>query len=335
MSSSTTSDVVEVCGINGCPCGNFKEETRKKTKHHFWRSLFNKEADDQFTNEQGDQCTCGHKRSAHVPSDIANSAGEFPSYWKNQASRDASSNFQEFVPVSDDVLAGLQQLLDRSYVKKWTRDRRKHQADPNVPRGYKVHSALRNEHKNGWLAYQWRKSRIAEAMEEDTRTGPASSLGPVEQFKTLSSQWQDFGEGGSEPLAEELNEWYLFHGCSDWVAHRICETDFHIGSAGKNTGTLYGGGTYLAESITKCDEYAQVDERDQFCVLLCRGLGGRVRYTDEVTPNPEDLTQGCIEGPFDSVIGDREKCRGTFKEFVFYAADAMYPEYIIYYTRIM
>jgi hypothetical protein len=138
---------------------------------------------------------------------------------------------------------------------------------------------------------------------------------------------------GSEALSEDVNEWNVFHGCSSWVARRICETDFHIGSAGKNTGALYGGGSYIAESITKSDEYAQVDERDQYAVLLCRCLGGRVRYTDEVSPDAELLTRSCINGPYDSVLGDREKCRGTFREFVSYDSDNLYPEYIIYYTR--
>lgn len=149
-----------------------------------------------------------------------------------------------------------------------------------------------------------------------------------------SDVWQDICPTGAEPLSKECNEWYLFHGCNDRAAMQICSTSFHIGSAGKTTGTLYGGGTYFSESITKADEYTERDGHGRHCVLLCRCLGGRFLYNDEVTPDAETLTELCIQGPYDCVLGDREKCRGTYREFVFYDSDDMYPEYIIYYNRL-
>lgn len=42
----------------------------------------------------------------------------------------------------------------------------------------------------------------------------------------------------------------------------------------------------------------------------------------------------CIEGSFDSVLGDREKCRGTYKEFVLFDSEDVYPEYVIEYQRV-
>ncbi|CAE7198349.1 unnamed protein product, partial [Symbiodinium pilosum] len=99
-----------------------------------------------------------------------------------------------------------------------------------------------------------------------------------------------------------------------------------------STGTLYGRGTYLAESITKADEYAKAAE-GEYAMLLVRALGGRVRYCDEVEPDAEDLTRSCIEGPFDCVLGDRKKCRGTYREFVFFDTENLYPEYIVIYKR--
>ena len=38
---------------------------------------------------------------------------------------------------------------------------------------------------------------------------------------------------------------------------------------------------------------------------------------------------------YDSVLGDREMVRGTFKEFVVYDADNVYPAYEIRYRRVL
>lgn len=68
-------------------------------------------------------------------------------------------------------------------------------------------------------------------------------------------------------------------------------------------------------------------------MLIVRTLGGHVRYCDEVQPDAEDLTQSCIEGPYDCVLGDRQKCRGTYREFIFFDTENLYPEYILIYQR--
>eukprot|EP00929_Paragymnodinium_shiwhaense_P057699 TRINITY_DN28888_c0_g1_i2.p1 TRINITY_DN28888_c0_g1~~TRINITY_DN28888_c0_g1_i2.p1 ORF type:complete len:119 (+),score=20.95 TRINITY_DN28888_c0_g1_i2:307-663(+) len=87
------------------------------------------------------------------------------------------------------------------------------------------------------------------------------------------------------------------------------------------------------QSITKADEYAKANTAGNYAVLLCRVLGGKVLYTDEVSPNPEDLVHQCVEGPYDSVLGDRERIRGTFREFVLFDSEDVYPEYIVEYQR--
>lgn len=103
--------------------------------------------------------------------------------------------------------------------------------------------------------------------------------------------------------------------------------------AGSSTGTLYGKGLYFAESITKADEYAKPNSEGRYAVLLCRVIGGNVNYTDEVTPDPEALVHSCIEGEYDSVCGDREKTRGTYREFVLFDSEDVYVEYVIEYKR--
>jgi len=106
-----------------------------------------------------------------------------------------------------------------------------------------------------------------------------------------------------------------------------------VSRAGSNTGTLYGKGLYFAESITKSDEYAKPNDQGVHAILMCRVIGGNVKYTAEVTPDPEELVTSCISGDYDSVLGDREVCRGTYREFVLFDSEDVYVEYIIEYTR--
>ena len=40
-----------------------------------------------------------------------------------------------------------------------------------------------------------------------------------------------------------------------------------------------------------------------------------------------------MHGEYHSVLGDREKCRGTFREFMVYDNAQIYPEWIIWYRR--
>lgn len=319
LNRQATSSATKPCGIRGCPCTDYHSAKRANRKKGLIAFLLSGQ---RGSGESTTTCTCGHKKSAHMPVEVTGAPCVFPTYWSHQ---NQASGFNELVPVPRDVLQGLQRLFDATYRNIYTRDRQKHQDSKAVPRGFQVVGALRNEHCRSWLHYNIRRSSMLEEIQES----------PIDKFRGVRSDaWQDLCPAGAESLSKECNEWYLFHGCSDRVARHICSTDFHIGSAGKNTGTLYGGGTYFSESITKVDEYAKRNHNGQYCVLLCRCLGGRVLYNDEVTPDAEELTKKCIQGPYDCVLGDREKCRGTYREFVFYDSDDMYPEYIIYYNRL-
>merc|ERR1711879_178769 len=132
---------------------------------------------------------------------------------------------------------------------------------------------------------------------------------------------------------EDMNELFLWHGSSHQVALSIVESEFKQPYAGSATGTLYGPGTYFTDSCTKADEYAKPDETDTRVMLLCRVMCGRMRYNDEAAPDAAALTRNVLQGPYDSVYGDREKCRGTFKEIVIYESNQAYPEYLVYYKR--
>ena len=85
----------------------------------------------------------------------------------------------------------------------------------------------------------------------------------------------------------------------------------------------------------RCETLVQ----DAHTMLVCRATLGRVLYTDERGPNVNDLEQRCGykqapgKGQYDSVLGDREKCSGTYREFIVYDDDFVYPEFIVKYRR--
>jgi len=131
----------------------------------------------------------------------------------------------------------------------------------------------------------------------------------------------------------ELNEWLLFHGTNAAASEKICTKDFSFRLAGSGAGSLYGGGTYLAESFTKADEYARGEDDGSFTVLVCRVLGGRVLYCSDKTPDANKLMRECTEGVYDCIIGDRIKTSGTYREFVVFDTENVYAEYRLRYKR--
>lgn len=216
----------------------------------------------------------------------------------------------------------LDDLIQKTYKNVWTRDRKATGVN-KVPKGYELIRAERCENFKDWRRYYMKRHQMAHAcshkegfMQRQALTGKASGICTRQHLRPY------------------CNEWLLFHGTSKKAADSILSGagDFVISLAGSATGTLYGKGTYFAESITKADEYAKLED-DMCCVLVCRVIGGHVLYNDEVTPNPDELQRRCISGEHHSIIGDREKCRNTFKEYVIFDADQVYVEYALYYKR--
>jgi len=109
--------------------------------------------------------------------------------------------------------------------------------------------------------------------------------------------------------------------------------------AGTNAGTLYGKGVYFAEASSKSDEYAEEDKEGIFkglyAMLVCRVVCGNMRYTDEAIPDREALVDSIVKyRKRHSILGDREKTRGTYREFVVFDRDQVYPEFAVIYRRV-
>ena len=68
--------------------------------------------------------------------------------------------------------------------------------------------------------------------------------------------------------------------------------------------------------------------------MLSRVVMGNINYCDvDVPPDVEGLVKSVTHGKYHSVLGDREKLWGTFREFMVYDRAQIYPEWIIWYRR--
>jgi len=139
-----------------------------------------------------------------------------------------------------------------------------------------------------------------------------------------------------DPLDKDINECYLWHGTSIKAALQIAQNDFRIDLSGTGVGSMYGKGAYFAESCVKADEYSHDEPggyyEDVFPLLLCRICMGKYYYTEQ--KGDEEGENKFKAGEVESVLGDRAKAANTFRELVVFDKDQIYPEYILFVTRL-
>eukprot|EP00930_Biecheleria_cincta_P070534 TRINITY_DN58172_c0_g1_i1.p1 TRINITY_DN58172_c0_g1~~TRINITY_DN58172_c0_g1_i1.p1 ORF type:complete len:454 (+),score=67.27 TRINITY_DN58172_c0_g1_i1:31-1362(+) len=226
------------------------------------------------------------------------------------------------------VKAKFQQLLDATFRQIYTRDR---QGQP-VPDGLELVSVSLVANDELWANYMVRRETIRQELEEcpgdfvsyEVDTG--TSDGTKDITDGLAA---DFGE----QLMPSVNEVFLFHGTSADAASKITQSNYRLNLAGSYAGTLYGRGIYLAENSTKSDEYTRPTPSGERHLLLCRAVLGRVFYLDTKDADPRACEAACLEADYHSVLGDRKKARGTFREFIVFDEDQVYPNYILTYRR--
>lgn len=266
-----------------------------------------------------------------------------PSYWINGKSSDR--DFDEMVYVDERQHDRFDELLKQTYVARSTQDRTCPQGrhgrtkggcpcvqpggDPGLPTEYIVRRVLRVENALMWGRYLMKKDvvRLKRAKEDE----PFKIFDPP----IMSTAVVDANREVFAPREDNLNESYLVHGTFVRAAVSIAKNNFNIDLAGSNTGTMYGIGAYLGESITKADEYAR-DEPDGYysgiyAALVCRVCMGKLYYT---TQRDTEAGAKVSSGSFDSTCGDRSKVASTFRELVVYDNDQIYPEYIVFYQRL-
>eukprot|EP00439_Symbiodinium_sp_Y106_P061959 s3343_g9.t1 len=248
---------------------------------------------------------------------------EPPPYWTEKGCIDGSVG-QKLVPGSSEELAWMQEILDKTFKNKVTRDRK----DDQLADRYKAVQCIRSEHPGLWDRFAQRRRFVAETCQ--------NSPNAADFFvtpKTLNACQGLDQRCTDHSLGNPSNQAYLLHGTNPTSAVAILSSSFPVNLAGKSAGTMFGAGVYLAESSTKADEYASDDMGGEYdglyAVLVCRAVLGR----SYVVENAGDFSEKVLNGDFEHVLGDREKAVGTFREFVFFHEASIYPEYAVFYRR--
>jgi len=248
--------------------------------------------------------------------------------------------------VSDPAIVDrFQRLLDSTHRKVYTRDR----GGEEIPDRLKLVKVVEVANGELYVDYMARQEAIRrEIMENWQGYWPVKTDTSLIADGSFSWQgddwrwdWSEVGDGPPQfaltdpPLDRNVNEVLLFHGTSHTASDSITTENFSVDFAGSYAGTLYGRGVYLAENASKSDEYTRPDPATgNRTMLVCRVTLGRTYYTDQVTPDPRACEYACLNGPFHSVIGDRRKSRGTFREFVVFDEEQVYANYILTYRRV-
>jgi len=223
---------------------------------------------------------------------------------------------------STPIWKGMQSLLNASFVKRYTRDRR----GAELPQCLQLRRLFHVQNEVLWRSYQMRQQEIREALKDrdlsrepslcDAKTSSAASCFPQ--------------------LEEKVHERWLWHGTTHASVEAITREHFKLALAGSRAGTLYGKGIYLCECCSKSDEYTEEDASGDRVLLLCRTTLGRIFCTAEDRPDRHKLTEFmCQGGAYHAVLGDRERTRGTYREIILYDTDQVYPEYMVFYRRVM
>eukprot|EP00930_Biecheleria_cincta_P035086 TRINITY_DN24163_c0_g1_i1.p1 TRINITY_DN24163_c0_g1~~TRINITY_DN24163_c0_g1_i1.p1 ORF type:complete len:1944 (-),score=324.17 TRINITY_DN24163_c0_g1_i1:98-5167(-) len=250
------------------------------------------------------------------------------------AGTDSARLLQKDEETEQALLDRIQLLVDTTYFG-WggfgagtrTRDRG---SEPAAKR-LKVMSAVYVQNAESFVNYLARRNQVRRLMRADDAIGDAWDI------KTASVQLGGVGRHKDNPVDKQINEHYLWHGCTPAAAKAITDDSFDLKRAGTAYGSLFGPGIYMAESCMKADEYTKKDERGFYPLLLCRATLGRINYCDHPAPvaMSAELEASCRPGgEYHSVLGDREKVSRTFREFILFDNHQVYAEYIVWYQRI-
>mmetsp|Transcript_38599 Transcript_38599/g.110949 ORF Transcript_38599/g.110949 Transcript_38599/m.110949 type:complete len:290 (-) Transcript_38599:61-930(-) len=213
----------------------------------------------------------------------------------------------------DELMGVAQEVLTGTYLRRWTHDRSFRALRPAerelTPAGFKVSSVA----VVTGAGYTGLRKRYDGALRR--RQGVRIRGG---EYTVLTQNW-------SQELDESVNEWLLLHGTTEEAAEAITRHGFNLKCATPDS--VCGKAIYMAESSTKADEYASpVKAGGERVIIFCRVLGGHVRYVDDPKPDKGERSG-------DTVLNDREKSRGTFREFVVFQEHHVCPELIVRYQH--
>jgi len=245
---------------------------------------------------------------------------------------------------SPDLVEQMQQLLDETYTG-WggfgKRTRTRDRPNERVAERLEVERVVQLRNLESYLNYLVRRQVVSAELPEGVRRDWNVRTNSGDLSPSAASIAAPEADGSCKSLLNivdaDLNEHYLWHGTGPSEAKGIAAKGFDMDQAGSSRGALFGRGLYFAESCLKADEYVRPDDKGRFPLILCRVTLGNINYCDAEDPWElrETLRVSCRAGVggHHSVLGDREKVRQTFREFVVFDGHQAYPEYIVWYSR--
>lgn len=260
-----------------------------------------------------------------------------PSGWEvdELVGDDATAKMFKQVDVGDAGIKLLfQKIFDTTKASIVTRDR-----VGDMPRGFRVERIISVWNADSWFPYCKRMDEITAQCKRFTGAAPCSPetwrswSGPV----MTESAGKDILAAARLPaLTAGANEFLMFHGTKAEAADSIAQNHFDMAFACK-TG-LFGAGLYFAESSSKSDEYVKPNKNNHYPIIMCRVALGRINYSDHkdpvTDPGRDKLESSCLGGEYHSVLGDRKRAKGTYREFVVYDHYQVYPHFIVWYSRL-
>jgi hypothetical protein len=242
---------------------------------------------------------------------------EFPNHWKTQKVLSLKQPYN-IVSCTQNEVSSMQEIFDSTFKRVLTRDRvfeYQLNVSEEMPYRLEIVHMFRCEHAELYRRYMQRKSSY--------------KGGTPLRAKTLEN-------GAGRMLNERLQdgEALLAHGTNPSSAMGILKNGFSLSAAGKSTGTMFGYGIYLAECVSKSDEYARDDNGGTYpglmAMLMCRSLVGN----PYVVQDAGDYIADAKRQGMDCVVGDRESKVGTYREFIFFDERQILPEYTVIYKRV-
>lgn len=242
---------------------------------------------------------------------------EFPLYWKTPKVLSLKQPYG-IVSCTQAEKDSMQDIFDATFKRILTRDRvfeYQLRVSEEMPYRLKIVHMFRCEHAELYRRYMQRRSSYGGGTPLRAKT--LEQPGPT----LVNSRLQD-------------GEALLAHGTNPSSAMGILKSGFSLSAAGKSTGTMFGYGIYLAECVSKSDEYARDDSGGTYpglmAMLMCRSLIGNPYVVQEAGDYiPDAKAQG-----LDCVVGDRESKVGTYREFIFFNEQQVLPEYAVIYKRV-
>lgn len=243
---------------------------------------------------------------------------EFPSYWQSQKVLSLKQTVNT-VGCTRQEISAMQEIFDSTFKRVLTRDRvyeYQLNVSEEMPYRLEIVHMFRSEHAEMYRKFMERR--------RPWPRGKAINLRPP--VKTT--------ERGSLLNRRLLDgEALLAHGTNPSSAMGILKTGFKLSAAGKSTGTMFGYGIYLAEAMSKSDEYARDDNGGTYpslmAILICRAFVG----DPHVVHDAGDYIADAKRQGKDCVVGDRESKVGTYREFIFFDERQVLPEYAVIYKR--